>query len=105
MEYYEKTYPANPTKCILVGTRAEFKGISGILKEYMELTRKNNSINKFIEMFDTASLHPVPFLILAQKEGRQLYEYIEKYAELKKKVKNHRVHTLLKGFDEGLTLW
>lgn len=32
-------------------------------------------------------------------------EYIEKYAQIKNKVKNHRVHTLLKGFDEGLTLW
>lgn len=105
MEYYEKTYPANPTKCILVGTRAEFKGISDILKEYVELTRKNKSINKFIEMFEEASLHPVPFLIVAQKEGRQLYGYIEKYAELKNKVKNHRVHKLLKEFDVALPLW
>lgn len=105
MEYYEKTYPANPTKCILVGTRAEFKVISALLKEYMELTRKNKSINTFIEKFDEASLHPVPSIILAQKEGRQLFEYIEKYAELKKKVKNHRVHKLLKEFNEALALW
>ena len=105
MECYEKTYPEKPVKVVLIGTRSEFKGICNILTDYAALTRKNKTVDRYIEIFWQASSQPIPFVLLAQKEAQQFYVYIEKYAEIKKKVKNHNVHKLLKAFAVGLSIW
>ena len=44
-------------------------------------------------------------MLLNQEEARQLYLYVEKYSELKKKTKNHRIHKLLRFFEDALNIW
>ena len=54
MECYEKTYPAWPVKVILAGTRAEFKDIGTLLADYVALTKKNKTAERYREQFEYA---------------------------------------------------
>ena len=44
-------------------------------------------------------------VLFSQKEAQQLYVYMKNYSDLKKKVKNHRVHKLIDAFDDGWDIW
>ncbi len=105
MECYEKTYPAWPVKVILAGTRAEFKDIGTLLADYVALTKKNKTVERYREQFESASEQALPLVLFSQKEAQQLYVYMKNYSDLKKKVKNHRVHKLIDAFDDGWDIW
>lgn len=105
MESYEKTYPSGPVKVILAGTGEEMKRIGLFLAEYAALTKKTKSVERYRERFAEAAEQDVPLVLLNQEEARQLYLYVEKYSELKKKTKNHRIHKLLRFFEDALNIW
>ena len=105
MECYEKTYPAWPVKGILAGTRAEVKDIGTLLAGYVSLSKKKKTVERDREQFESASEQALPLVLFSQKEAQQLYVYMKNYSDLKKKVKNHRVHKLIDAFDDGWDIW
>ena len=105
MECYEKTYPASPVKVILAGTSMEMKAIGTLLADYAALTKKTKTVERYRARFEEAAEQAVPLVLLIHEEAKQLYLYVEKYSELKKKAKNHRVHKLLRTFEDGLDIW
>ena len=105
MECYEKIYPASPVKVILAGTSTEMKGIGTLLADYAVLTRKTKTVERYRERIEEAAGQSVPLVLLSQEEAKQLYRYVEKYSELKKKAKSHRVHKLLRIFEDCLVVW
>ena len=76
-----------------------------LLADYVALTKKNKTVERYREQFESASEQALPLVLFSQKEAQQLYVYMKNYSDLKKKVKNHRVHKLIDAFDDGWDIW
>lgn len=100
MEWYEKIYPdTSPHKLAFLGESVEYQRMGELLEEYMTLSKKSRTVLKLKERFLVASDNNITILLFSIQEARLIYSVIKELADIKQKVKRHRVHKILDMMD------